>query len=1649
MAIFRGTGGQGDSTTDTTVTTVTQKAAEAASSATSAANSATSASNSATSASTSATNAATSKTNAANSATASATSATASETAKTASQAAQTAAETAQANAETAEANAVTAKNQAVSAKDNAVTAQTAAETAETNAETAYANTLAIYGSTTDVQNAVDSASASATTATTKASEAATSATNAANSATSAGTSETNAASSASQAATSASSANSYATDAQTAQTAAETAQAAAEAAEYNINGLYLGSLANDPTLDGNGVAVTTGDLYFNTTEQEVRVYTDGDVWIPVQELSGDQTVNSLTSNNNVVVKGNLEVQGTTITVNSATAQTIDLGDNDKIRLGDGDDLQIYHDGTKSYISDQGTGNLKIIADNLVLTNAAETNTYFVGDGSTGGVNLKYGNATKFDTTSSGVDITGNITVSGTVDGRDIAADGTTLDAVASTYVDVSGDTLTGDLAFGDNVKAKFGASDDLEIYHDGSNSYVSDQGTGNLYLQGTSGVVLESATGDNYLYGLSGGEVALYHNNSIKAITTSSGVDITGTVVADDLLLNNGSGSSVFLQDSTGTNGYQIRANVSSSADYGLLAEDLAGKNLFEIHSGGDVKFYEDTGTTAKLTWDASAEELQFKDNVKAEFGDGGDLQILHNSTNSQILNNTGVLQIIQESGSDIVLNSNNGSGGTTTYFRADGSTGESILYHYGSQKLATKSTGIDVTGTVTADGLTVDGTGDLGTIGNGAFNETAALGFQSDRAFFGYSSGQYALIQSGASKAVAIEVNSDTLNSGTRSTLFSSNGDISFYDDSGSSQDLYWDASTSRLGLGTTSPTVKLDVEGVVRAATGSEYTDLKYYGVEFNRAASYIRPDTDGTKELFIGWDGVNRAWNNIYLNSTTSTRFYAGASEAMRIDSSGNVGIGTTSPEAPLEIAYSTSAPSLEESDAGFLLSANNTLRTIFGADPLSPYAHWIQVTNSSGSAAFPLALNPQGGNVGIGATALTSYNTQADDLVIKNASDGGITIHSGTASTGNIFFADGTTGNEQYRGWVQYDHSTDHLAFGTAGTEVARIDSSGRLGIGTTSPAYTLDVSGSTPTIRIKSSSDNDTSLLDMRTTATYSNESKSIIKLGSPSTGSVNNNEAIAWHIEASEDESGFPQRGYALKFIQDERIDASTTQEVEAMRLTSDGRLGIGTTSPSQALHVNAGTVDAVALFESTDNTARIQIKDNGGTANVQVGNGNLQLMADVDDSVSGSRIQFFVDGTSEVARFDSSGRLLIGRTTGTSLLYVNGTGADIAINDNASTYGYRQTTLKVTGDRFLLQTRNGDGSFVSQDYIIDKGSSGATSHQWLIDGAEAARIDSSGRLGIGTTSPSFKLEVAGDIATRASTNASVYVISGGTTNQSRVYFGDDDSQIRGRLIYDHSNDSLQTFVSGSERMRIDSSGRLGIGTTSPASPLQVDRASTDGDIVTLSKDGTTVGSIGVDNTDNIFLSGNSTHSGLMVGTESIVPYSNGATTDATEDLGASSIRWRNLYLSGGVYLGGTGSANLLDDYEEGTWTPVVTHVSGFASTSITQTHATYTKVGRKVTLQLEFSLTDSTGNVTAGDDIVLTAACLPFSVLEGGIAGGVVGVQASMSTGENLAMGYAGFSSGGQLGMVFHTVDGTVARNQGLGGTVTYFTS
>ena len=154
-----------------------------------------------------------------------------------------------------------------------------------------------------------------------------------------------------------------------------------------------------------------------------------------------------------------------------------------------------------------------------------------VGDnldlGSSGIVNLGSINASGIITASS---------FSGAFSGTATLASGLTgSPSITITGLSVSGiSTFAQDINLNDNVKANFGDGDDLRIYHDGSNSYVEDTGTGDLYLSGSTNVIIQHhSTGETMAKFVGNGAAELYHNNSKKFETIGAGATVTGTISA------------------------------------------------------------------------------------------------------------------------------------------------------------------------------------------------------------------------------------------------------------------------------------------------------------------------------------------------------------------------------------------------------------------------------------------------------------------------------------------------------------------------------------------------------------------------------------------------------------------------------------------------------------------------------------------------------------------------------------------------------------------------------------------------------------------------------------------------------------------------------------------------------------------------------------------------------------------------------------------------------------------------------------------------------------------------------------------------------------------------------------------------------------
>ena len=231
--------------------------------------------------------------------------------------------------------------------------------------------------------------------------------------------------------------------------------------------------------------------------------------------------------------------------------------------------------------------------------------------GKTAAGTLSYADSAKLVTTSGGVTVTGLTTTT------DLTATGTTTLAGASTSADIT---------FGDNVKATFGNSD-LQIYHDGSHSYISDVGTGNLYLKGSSSIFLQHANNDVGFKSTANSSAILYFDNLERLETSGTGVDITGTLTSDGLTVNGNAtiqqdDALIFIKETDGTNIAAV-GDLTGAGQGGAFYYDHGGTATIQLKSyeastienglnvKGDISFYEDTGTTPKFFWDASAEYL------------------------------------------------------------------------------------------------------------------------------------------------------------------------------------------------------------------------------------------------------------------------------------------------------------------------------------------------------------------------------------------------------------------------------------------------------------------------------------------------------------------------------------------------------------------------------------------------------------------------------------------------------------------------------------------------------------------------------------------------------------------------------------------------------------------------------------------------------------------------------------------------------------------------------------------------------------------------------------------------------------------------------------------------------------------------------
>ena len=410
-------------------------------------------------------------------------------------------------------------------------------------------------------------------------------------------------------------------------------------------------------------------------------------------------------------------VDGTIVGTDLAT--NIDLVDNQKIRFGTGNDLQISHDGTNNLIL--GSVPLFLRTSNFLLQNGAGNEGYMQAV-ENGAVTLYYANSLKFETTSGGIDISGDLVIDGAAGGT-LTLGGSSAHTsklvIASNAGDANGNLLVeggdggafftinsaGNVIFQDNKKAIFGAGSDLQIYHDGTNSYLQN-GTGSLLVQGGSQILyLQAVNHEDGLRVNPNGSVQLFFDGGgAKFETTSNGCEVAGALIIPD---GSASGNRISVGDAGDLLIFHDGTSNRINAVNGGLNLQAVGQNDVTIsHAGedmirckpdgrvnlmfdGSVKFFTLTNG-ARVTGSLWADGLYMDDNEKIHLGTSGtDLQIYHNGSASYIQSPSHTLYI-QATTIDI----GNGAGNEAKAKFIDNGAVE--LYYDNSKKIFTTANGI-----------------------------------------------------------------------------------------------------------------------------------------------------------------------------------------------------------------------------------------------------------------------------------------------------------------------------------------------------------------------------------------------------------------------------------------------------------------------------------------------------------------------------------------------------------------------------------------------------------------------------------------------------------------------------------------------------------------------------------------------------------------------------------------------------------------------------------------------------------------------------------------------------------------------------------------------------------------------------------------
>jgi len=623
---------------------------------------------------------------------------------------------------------------------------------------------------------------------------------------------------------------------------------------------------------------------------------------------------------------------------------------------------------------------------------------------------------TPSDGTVTGAKLSGNITMPGTltVGAFDVAFDSPTFvvdnansrvglgTATPSVPVDIVGEVkISSHLNMPDNAIAKFGAGSDLQIYHDGNNSFIDETGTGNLYVKSNSIMhlmsddirLMNAANSETILKGVVNGAVTLYHDNSAKLATTSTGIDVTGTATMDGLDVN-------------GTiTSYGLNFDVSDGVEINAL-ESI----VFDIDSDNNQ-----TGRVFQVKANNSTALMTITETGSVGIGETSPANLLHvKASDAGIAPHPSAQIVLERDGTNYLQFLTTAAGTSGLLFGDTNDIDVSKIYvDHNTTKMTFVS---EASETMTLHG---------GNVGIGVSNP-GSYDSRAEKLVVGETGDAGITIASGASsdcRLVFAVTNQTDLSNG--SINYDQSADSMAFETVGSER-MRIDSS-GRLGIGTTSPATSSAGLHVVHDATegtpsfpGGEVIIAQR---NFNSSQGcHIGIIGGSASESGINFGDkdnsdagiISYKHNGDYMTFTTNT------SERMRIASNGRISMGTTTTNAGLTVANGdirTTAAAIANDANSFSMSQESSGGTLCARGPNGSTRGTIQlsVNKDNGGDGIVGLFIANDGNPCVGKTS-SDINTQGFHIISTGTYSG--TVYSGiTGSTaGSTYHVRDTTNN---------------------------------------------------------------------------------------------------------------------------------------------------------------------------------------------------------------------------------------------------------------------------------------------------------------------------------------------------------------------------------------------------------------------------------------------------------------------------------------------------------------------------------------------------------------------------------------------------------------------------------------------------------